>query len=266
MANEEEDKVNAALAKEVEEPKAPDESADKPDDQTESTTPEDTEANQAEEDSTLEAEKPEEQSSTFTKPQGYEWVKGETLEEFNQNLITAYENSTKEALRLRQSAQAPAPSTPAPTNPATPNQDFNNLPEIQMLRAEQQSKMIEAFDTFSAKYPQAKEPQSFDQFEKATGGASQAYVAAFGRVPTYPELFEKTANLLGWQPSDQNSAKKDAAIKDAAASTGTSQATSPPPRQSAFSASQLKIARRIPGNSEKTDAELSKELSAAIAA
>lgn len=257
------EKVEAALAKEVDEETQDESKVETPDSPETPNEPEESEA-QAEEESSSEEETPAEQPSTFTKPQGYEWVKGETLEEFNQNLITAYENSTKEALKLRQQVQAPA----APATPPAPNEnqfDINSVPEIQMLRAEQQSKMVEAFDGFSAKYPQAREPQSFDQFEKATAGASQAFVAAFGRVPTYPELFEKTAQLLGWQPSDKN-AKKDAAIKDVAASTGTSQATSPPPKQSPFTAKQLEIARRTPGSERKTDAELIKELTEAVQA
>lgn len=263
----EEDKVNAALAKEVEEPKVPAEPEEKPEDRTDSKdeTPEETPA-PAEEETTTEEPEEETPPSTFTKPEGYEWVKGDTLEEFNQNLITAYENSTKEALRLRQAAQPQAPAaSPAPTG-GQPQFDINSIPEIQMLRAEQQSKMIDAFDDFAKKYPQAREPQSFDQFEKASAGASQAFASAFGRVPTYPELFEKTAQLLGWQASDKNTARKDAAIKEAGASTGTSTPTAAPPKASPFSAKSLEIARRIPGNESKSDADLVKELTAAVAA
>lgn len=249
-----EEKVQAALAKEVEEPQAPaDPEAAEPTEAEPTDTPEEGE-NQT--------PGSEEEPSTFTKPQGFEWVKGETPEAFIENLIEAYKNSSGEALKLRdqlKNAQTPAP--PADTTGQTP--DLNSLPEIQMLRAEQQTKMISAFDEFAEKYPQAREPDSFEKFQKASDGVAQAFVAANGRLATYPELFQGVAQVLGWQASN---AQRDAAIKAAGSGSGSAGGTTAAPaKPSPFNAETLRITRRIPGNEKKSDSELIKELSEAMA-
>lgn len=263
-------KIKEALDKEVETPKGEDETLDKGQDPSPSAddTEEQNEEQNSEESS---SDSSEESKSTFTKPTGYEWVKGDTLEEFAQNLQVAYENSSKEALKLRQATQATPtpPVNPENQTPANPpaNQDLSTLPEIQMLRAEQQSKMIGAFDEFVKEYPQAREPQSFDQLEKAMNGVSQAFTAANGRLPTYPELFKATADLLSWQPTDKNAGKKDAAIKEAGASTGTTQQSAVPSSVPSISPNvrkSIEVARRIPGNAKKSDQELMKELASAV--
>lgn len=249
MADSDEDKVKAALAKEVEDDN-PDETADEGKDLTESTESQD--ESQKEESSSEEEQSS--KVSTFTKPQGFEWVKGDTQEEFIAGLTEAYKNSTGEALRLKDQLK----TATTPTDDKGQTTDLNTLPEIQMLRAEQQSKMIEAFDEFAQKYPQAREPDSFEKFQKASDGVAQAFVAANGRLATYPELFNGVAQVLGWQASQ---AAKDAALKSATASSGAAGGTTAaPPKRSPFSNKTLEITRRIPGNERKSDAALIKEL------
>lgn len=209
---------------------------------------------------------PEEEAPTFTKQ--FQNLKGDNWEEYGPELEKAYQNSTSEALKMKKELEdnaaivARAKALVDDGAKATPEDkaqfDINTLPEIQMLRAEQQSKMVEAFDTFAKTYPQAKDTDGFDQFQKASAGASQAFVAAYGRVPTYPELFEATANLLKWQPSDKN-ARKDAALKEAGSEGNT---TNSAPKQSPktnVTEAQLAAAKRFFPN--KSDSELVKELS-----
>lgn len=262
MAQSDEEKVQAALSKEVEEPQAPAEAPENAPEPAPSDEPEsETEVSEPAE----EEDKPQPEASTFTKPPGFEWVKGDTLEQFNENLLEAYKQSTAEALRLRQQVQAPpaapaapesAPATPAP---AQPQLDPSMASALQYAQAAQQRELTESFNEFAKNYPQAREPQSFDQFEKATQGVSQAFVSANGRVPTYPELFKATADLLGWQPSAKG-AQRDAAIKDAAASTATTSPSQPAPKVAKVNPRTLEIMRRIPGNQDKSDADLVKEL------
>lgn len=245
-----EEKVQAALANEVEAPQEPAE-PDREEQPTESAADDQPEETPVE--STPE--------SSFTKPQGYEWVRGDTLEEFTTNLQKAYENSTAEALKLRDQLKT-QPAVPAENNQQT--FDVSSIPEIQMLRAEQQTKMVDAFNEFAGKYPQAREPESFEKFQKASDGVAQAFMSANGRLATYPELFTGIAQVLGWQQADS---RRDAAVKASGVSSGVSSGTTAAPaKPNQFSPKTIEIARRIPGNEKKSDAELVKELQEAVAA
>lgn len=222
----------------------------------------------AEEIEATETETPNEESpeetSTLTKP--FPWLKGETPEEWNEELKKAYENSTNEALTqkkraddasaLIEEAKKVIANTGTEETPAPTAFDIDSHPAIQQLKAQQQVEMVKAFDDFTKSFPQARETDGFSQFEKASAGASQAFSAAFGRTPTYPELFEATANLLKWQPSDKT-ARKDAAIKEAASGSRTV-STSQPVKSSKVTEAQLGVARRLfPG---QTDADIVKDL------
>lgn len=223
---------------------------------TQPTNPEDEPADKSTDEQDKPAE-PDEENATFTKPEGFEWVKGDTEKEFIDNLTIAYKNSTAEALRLKQVAEQPAPqpAQDAPTQaPAlTPEQQQ----ALQYAQATQQSEMVKAFDDFAKVFPQAREPQAFDQFTKASNGVAQGFVAAFSRVPTYPELFERTAQILGWKPED---GKKDAAIKEAAAEGNVVNSAPKTVPKTRLTESQLEMGRKMLPN--LSDQELAKELSA----
>lgn len=154
----------------------------------------------------------EETPEPLTKP--YDWLKGSTPEEWVEELKTAYENSTNEALRLKQTPSTPV-EAPAPPAPADPNAGV-----IAQMQAYLQSQTIQDFDKFAKGYPQAREPGEFDKFTKASQGAYQALTDILGRAPTNPELFENIAKLLNWQASDKT-ARKDQALKDSGASPST---------------------------------------------
>jgi len=256
MANStDEEKVATALAKEVEPEKAAE-----PTEEPEQSEPV---ANEPAEESKESQDKPESEepeASTFTKPQGYEWVKGDNSEEFIQNLIVAYQNSTAEALRLRQApAPAPAPAEAPAAAPATPI-----APELAYAQSMMQKDQIDSFEKFAERFPQAREPEAFDQFSKALEGSSQAFLASNGRLPTYSELFERTAGFLQWSPSDK-SARKDAAIKEASTSGNTQAPGSAPPKRAQVDspdvAKTVAILRSRPEYATKSDSELLKELS-----
>lgn len=258
MAQTDEEKVAAAVAKEVEPEKAAETEEDQ--EQPEPAADEPAEGTEEEQDKPEETEEPE--ASTFTKPEGYEWVKGDNQDEFIQNLIVAYQNSSAEALRLRQAtAPQPAPAAPAPEQSV---QAPVASPELAYAQSMMQKDQIDSFEKFAEKFPQAREPGDFDRFSKALEGTSQAFLATNGRLPTYSELFEGTASFLQWSPSDK-SARKDAAIKDASTSGNTQATGSAHPKRSKIDspdvAKTVQILKSRPEYANKSDMEIMKELS-----
>lgn len=176
----------------------------------------------------------EETPEPLTKP--YPWLKGETPEQWVEELKVAYENSTNEALRLRQAPAAEPQIDQAPQASA-------DAAVIAQMQAYLQSQTIQAFDKFAKNYPQAREPGEFDKFSKASNGAYQALNDILGRAPTNPELFEKIAKLLDWQPSDKI-ARKDAALKDSTASSSTV-STSKAIKSAGISDEEMRVAERF---------------------
>lgn len=229
---------------------------------------------EAPEESEVEEEKPAEteEESTFTKQ--FQNLKGDSWEEYGQELEKAYQNSTAEAIRLKKQLddnaqlveRARALLENSEAKPEDKAQfDISSLPEIQMLRAEQQSKTVEAFDAFAKKYPQARDfigtQEGLDKFGQVSQKVSEAFMALHGRIPTYPELFEKTAQQFDWQPSDKN-AKKDAAIKESAVEGNTTNSAPKPKPKTNITEAQLEMARKF--FPDKKDSELVKELSQTI--
>lgn len=215
------------------------------------------------------------EADTFTKQ--FPNLKGETLPEYKEQLETAYDNSFKEALRLNKAleeanatitalrSQAPIQTQPVegqPTPQTAPLQDaINGLPEIQRIKAQDTQAMFAAFDDFAKSYPQAREQQPFDDFQKVSGGVQQALTARLNRMPTYPELFNAIAGTLQWQPTTPTP-RKDAAIKNAGASTHTNSATLPPSKRSKVSDSQVDAYLKM--FTSKTREEAVKELSEVV--
>lgn len=210
------------------------------------------------------------QDTTLTKP--FPWLKGETPEEWASELAKAYENSTNEALKLKkqlddgnitveQAKQIIANQSTVPQTQATaaqPTFDVNSHPALQYAASQMEREMITAFDSFAKEYPQARDPQDFDRMTKAADGAALAFRAANGRMPSYSELYQATANLLGWQAASK-SAKRDAAIKEGAASSQVTGGSKPPARKTEITESQLQVARRLFPN--QSDEDLIKDLS-----
>lgn len=160
----------------------------------------------------------EETPEPLTKP--FPWLKGDKPEEWVEELKVAYENSTNEALRLNEVLKTQPTAQAAETPPPTTTQVDPNAAVIAQMQAYLQGQTIEAFDKFAKSYPQAREPGEFDKFTKASNGAYQALTDVLGRAPSNAELFENIAKFLNWQPSDKT-ARKDAALKDATASSST---------------------------------------------
>lgn len=237
--------------------------ADKEEEQEEQETEENSEETESEEEQSTEDEEEAEteESKTFTKQ--FPNLKGETKDEYVKSLEEAYQNSTTEALRLKTVADDSAKlvdeakriianansgngnnqvESGTETNPSLLTLDSN--PDVQYAKALREKDMVEAFDKFTKEYPQAREPDDFDRFQKASTGAYQAFEAGRGRKPTFGELYLTIANTLGWQPVT-NSAKKDAAIKNATASSQTISSTQSTAKQPKVSDAEIDVYQRM---------------------
>ena len=152
--------------------------------------------------------------ATFTKK--FSNLKGETWEDYGQNLEEAYQNSFTEALRLdgelkkkdAELAQLRAvvsqgPTPPAPTEPVNPAvqpmqpplaqpSGIQGTPEYQWLQSQQAASMRDSFGKFMESYPQVKDTPNFEAFKKALDPVTGMFVQIEGRQPTYEELFPES--------------------------------------------------------------------------
>jgi len=125
-----------------------------------------------------------------------------------------------------------------------------------------QRDMSTAFDEFAKEYPQARNQAEFQQFTNASAGVYQAFQQSRGRVPTYPELYQSIAGVLGWQP-EQSTSKKDAAIKAAGSQGQVVSSSRPVAKQPRVTDAQVNAYRRM--FPAKTQEEAVKELSEYVA-
>jgi len=271
---------------------APDETPENPDNPDE---PDEVEpGGEAEVEAEEEPEKPEdseeeaeaEPESSFTKQ--FPNLKGDTLEDYKASIEEAYDNSFKEALRLVdenkqlreqlaqaqqqlavvQTPQAPQPGAPAPAPSNAPQPPVAPPNEAQTpdwaARAVQRDKdeMLAAFDPFKKEYPLVLEPDNFKKFTDASDGVKLTMTKTLGRVPTWPELYNGIAGLLGWQPETPQ-AKKNAAIK-AAATSSRSPSGQAPARPKPAKVSEAQVDAYLKMFTSKTREDAIKELSEVV--
>jgi hypothetical protein len=235
----------------VDEPKAQDEppAADE-------AAKEDDQATEGESDDQIEAdaEEAEEQSeATFTKK--FPNIKGDTPEEYAQNLEVAYENSTAEFQKLRK--QAP---------PLNEDKDIEaELPSSMLeLYAKQEldKKLNESWQTFSGQYSQVNDPVEYDKFKKRVATVNQAIISDERRLAEPSELYAIAASSLGWKsdtvPSDKESLAM--AVKDNASTAKSSGSPKPAPKASKVSSKEIAFYRKLHPGDDKTDAQIREEL------
>lgn len=221
-----------------------------------------------------EEEGPDEATVTFTKK--FSNLKGETWEDYGQNLEEAYQNSFTEALRLdgelkkkdaelaqlRAAVATPPPMPPDPgqvqpvTQPLPPAQPtgIQGTPEYQWLQSQQAASMRESFGKFMEVYPQVKDTANFDAFKKALDPVTGMFVQIEGRQPTYEELFPKVADVLGWQP-EKVAGNKAQTIKDTMSqSSPTSGQARIPEKEPPVSDAELTVFMRLNPSISRNDA------------
>lgn len=166
---------------------------------------------------------------------------------------TAYDNSTKEALRLKgeldKKVEPPAPVAPAPSDDVlTPDQLY--------IRQKRQEEIDAAFNEITDKYPSIKDPDTYKRFTAEASLVGKVIVESEQRSPSPKELYEKTAVILGLTPD--NSEAVGSALKDAAATPRTSSAPASPP--SATKVTEDMISTNLKMYPNKTRQEIIAEL------
>lgn len=167
---------------------------------------------------------------------------------------TAYEQSTKEGLRLKgeldKKVEPPAVSV-------TPESDDSVLtPEQLYVKQMLIKESDDAFSEVLRRYPQVKDPDTYKRFSETAKIVSKTIVDVEKRLPFAKELYAKTAVIMGLQAD--NSDELGAALKDGASSPRTaSSAPGPAPKSKV---TEEMIATNLKMYPNKTRAEIIEEL------
>lgn len=199
----------------------------------------------------------------------FDYIKGDTPEEYAKNLEAAYKNSSSEALRLKDRVtELEAPKTTPPADdqtpigevpPATPTpKSPTDLYVQQKLDEEIQS----AFAVVQKDFPQVNDPAEYAKFTREVQTFSRTILDTQGRLASPGELYGKAAISLGWEKNDApptEDEKLKMALKGSAGS-GRPSASGTPPKAPApkISEAEMVVNRKMyPG---KTDKEIIDEL------
>lgn len=188
-----------------------------------------------------------EQSDSFVKQ--FPNIKGDTPEEYAKNLEAAYQNSTAEALRLKDLTVAPKD-----------DEDETQAPSLTDLYVKQEldTKMNTAWGNVLKTYSEATDPFEYDKFTKTVAVINNTILQSEDRLAPPDELYSKAAVILGWEPNAPSAEDKlKMAVKDSASSGKTSSATKKTSPTKVTDA-MLSANRKMYPN--KTDAEIRKEL------
>lgn len=192
----------------------------------------------------------------------FDYIKGDTPEEYAKNLEAAYKNSSSEALRLKGELDA-TKVVPPPTQVDAPASDDVVVSPVELYVQQQiDTQVREAFTVIQTDYPQVNDPAEYQRFTNEVATFSTAILGSQKRLASPAELYTKAAISLGWEKQNAPPDDKDKlgmALKDgAAASKPTSASIKPKATGPKVSEEQLKLNRKMyPG---KTDQEIIEEL------
>jgi hypothetical protein len=160
----------------------------------------------------------------------------------------AYDQSTKEALRLKAELdKKPEPTPEAPTESLTPEQLY--------IRQKQSEEISEAFTEVKGKYTQLDDAETYKAFVAKANILGRLTYETEQRVPTPKELYYQTVAVLGLTPD--NTEAIGAAVKDSASSPRTSGVATAPPK-SKVSEDMIALNQKMYPN--KSREEIIKEL------
>lgn len=190
-----------------------------------------------------------EPETTFTK--NVPAIPGDTPEEYHANLETAYQESTKEALRLK------ALNDKVPEPPALEGEEVTLTPEQLYIRQKQDEEIANAFAEVTKNYPQVSDPEEYKKFTAMASTFGRTILDAEKRLATPKELYDKTVIALGWTADDSKD-KLGAALKDGASSPRISSGGAKGTPTSKVTDAMIIANRKMYPN--KTDAEIREEL------
>lgn len=183
-------------------------------------------------------------------------IKGDTPEEYAKNLEIAYQNSTKEALRLKGLAETTQGKDEAEDDTTTDVSDVTQLYAKQKMDEE----IMSAYTDFSTQYNQVNDPVEYDRFKRKVSVLSRTILEDEKRLAPPAELYRSAAVLLGWEsqtaPSEEDKLK--AAVKDSAATSKTTSSATKKKSVSKVTDAMVAANRKMYPN--KTDAEIREEL------
>lgn len=224
-----------------------DESEDDTNDESEEAG-EEAESDQAEE----EAEAPK-----FVKK--FPYIKGDTPEEYAQNLEAAYDNSTAEFKRLRD-AQVDT------TDKADKEEEVDLDPNALYIKQLRDTEITTAFSEITKHYPQVNDQTEYAKFVNTVGVLSNTILQSEKRLAPPKELYSKAAVILGWEPEGKvdDKDKLGNALKNQAAESKNPVTAKPKSKQSKVTDKQVAIARVTWARPGMTDTEIREELEAYV--
>ncbi len=173
-------------------------------------------------------------------------IKGDTPEEYAKNLEIAYQNSTAEAMRLKQSVED------------VEEPDLSD-PISLYMKQKMDEEITVAFSDFKQKHPQVSDPTEYNKFTQTVGVLSSTILQSEKRMAPPKELYSKAAVILGWGLEETDD-DLSTAIKDRAAASKTTSSTKPRPKQSKVTDAQVILYKKLNPLVEKTDSEIRQEL------
>lgn len=205
----------------------------------------------------------EETQQTFVKE--FPNIKGDTPEEYAKNLEIAYQNSTAEAMRLKnelQPAPPAIPETPEPPVAEEPQQQQSITDPTSLFVKQQMDREIDkAYSDFRKEYSQVEDMGNYQQFTRTVATVSKTIFETEGRLVDPREAYDAAAAILKWEktsvPTDKE--KLGMALKqNGAASKSTSASAGKQVTRSKVTDEMIKANQKMyPGKSVE---EIRKEL------
>ena len=215
-------------------------------------TGEESEETETEAETSDETEEQSEESFVKEFPQ----IKGDTPEEYAKNLEKAYQESTKEALRLKGIADAPKI-----TEEETKDDESRPATPLDMwAQQELDKKITTAYADFSKEYTQVEDPGQYAVFTKRVAVLSKTIFADEGRLAEPSELYSTAALSLGWDKLSTPTSKEklDMALKDKGATSKPTASGAKSSSKSKVTDAMIKVNRMM--YPDKTDAQIREEL------
>ena len=182
-------------------------------------------------------------------------IAGDTLEEYARNLEKSYQNSTAEALRLKELLDQNQTSV---TEDGKEEIDISN-PLNLYAKQKMDEEIKTAFANFSKEYSQVNDPSEYNKFTRKVSILSRTIMEDEGRLASPEELYSDAAVMLGWDKESTPTTKEKIgmAVKSTAAVSKTTSATKTTPKSKVTDAM---IAFNRAAYPNKTDAEIRTEL------
>lgn len=207
--------------------------------------------------------------------------KGETLEEYTDNLEEGYANSSAEAMRWKREAeQWKEKAMTAVAGGADDDDDKgddkdkggddkktkpvdNQNPALDYAESRMREEMVADYKDFVEKYPQIEKDEAlFKEFDEETGYAMAHLRRKTGSVPTLREAMERAASVMGLKPDSELTDEEKTAMAAKDAGSGSKSKGTPKDKPKLqFSEKQIATARKMdPSLKDKTDAQVAEVL------